>query len=73
MARTIYRVLPEGGDWKVTRSGTRLAGYARKDDAIDYGRRSALADQPSQLVISRADGTFETEYTYGNDPYPPPG
>ena len=73
MARTVYRVLPESGDWKVTRSTVRIAGYKLKSDAIDYGRARAKADEPSQLVIHKADGTIETEYTYGNDPYPPPG
>jgi hypothetical protein len=44
-----------------------------KQDAIDSGRRVAIANQPSQLVVHRADGTIEVEWTYDNDPYPPKG
>jgi len=74
VARKVYYVSPAGGgNWKVTHQGSTLKTFADKDDAIDYGREVAKANQPSQLVIQKADGTFETEYTYGQDPYPPTG
>ncbi|MDQ4143794.1 MAG: DUF2188 domain-containing protein [Actinomycetota bacterium] len=37
------------------------------------GQSAAKANQPSQLVVHRANGTIEYQYTYGDDPYPPSG
>ena len=75
MARNIYDVSPTGDDWKVQKRGDAapLSTFANKDDAVTYGRSVAKANQPSQLVVRRADGTIETEYTYEDDPFPPPG
>jgi hypothetical protein len=73
MARKVYRVVPLGTNWQVKHDGKVLSNHALKSLAIDAGKKAALANQPSQLVIHRADGTIETEYTYGNDPYPPVG
>jgi len=47
--------------------------WDKKQDAIDRGVELAKANQPSQLIIKRRDGTIEDERTYGNDPYPPRG
>lgn len=73
MARNVYRVVPDGTDWEVTHDGSVLSRYVRKDDAVERGRKYAIADQPSQLVVHRSNGTIEFEWTYGNDPYPPVG
>ena len=73
MARKVYRVVPNGTNWQVKHNGQVLSNHTLKANAIDAGRRVAIANQPSQLVVHRADGTIETEYTYGNDPYPPVG
>lgn len=73
MARAIYRVLPASGAWQVKKDGAVLSNHRTKDPAIDDARRRALANQPSQVVVHRADGTIETEWTYGDDPFPPRG
>jgi hypothetical protein len=74
MARKIYRVLPSGSSWKLTGpAGGTLSTHSTKAPAVTAGRSAAKNDQPSQLVVHKADGTFEYEYTYGDDPYPPPG
>ncbi len=73
MGRKQYFVSPDGDMWKVTHLGTTLSRHYTKAVAIDSGRTVAKANQPSQLIVQKADGTFETEWTYGNDPYPPPG
>lgn len=75
MARTVYWVSPYGGRWKVQREGSQQASnvYDTKDMAIDRARELAHAHQPSQVKVQRANGTIETEWTYSNDPYPPPG
>lgn len=73
MARKIYRVVPNQGNWNVTHNGTVLSHHYLKDTAVDAGKKVAKANQPSQLVVCKADGTFEYEHTYGNDPFPPIG
>jgi hypothetical protein len=73
MARKVYRVVPAAGRWQVKHEGAVLSNHDTKPPAIESGRRVALANQPSQLVVHHADGTIELEWTYGDDPYPPKG
>ena len=73
MARSVYRVVPDGDDWVVKKDGAVLSRHSTKQPAIDSAIAKALANQPSQVVVHRKDGTIETEWTYGDDPYPPPG
>jgi uncharacterized protein DUF2188 len=78
MARVVYRVVPDGSDWKVTREGVDQSGFAIKTDAVSYGQSHARGEwekdhRLTQLVVHKGDGTFEYEYTYGEDPFPPPG
>lgn len=73
MARKVYRVVPNGTNWQVKHDGNVLSNHSLKSNAISEGQGVAKANQPSQLVIHRVDGTIETEHTYGNDPYPPQG
>lgn len=73
MARKRYDVVPASTNWAVTHLGSVLSTHALKSVAVDAGVRVATANQPSQLVIHRADGTIEDERTYGNDPFPPRG
>lgn len=73
MARKVYRVTPDSGNWKLTHQGQTLYTNANKQPVVDRGQSTAKANQPSQLVVHRADGTIEYEYTYGDDPYPPSG
>jgi hypothetical protein len=73
MARHRYWVVPQGGNWAVKYESRVLSSHYLKSAAIEAGRKVAIANQPSQLTILRQDGTIETEYTYGSDPYPPKG
>ena len=73
MARTVYHVVPNASSWQVKRSGTVLSSHLTKPPAVEAGQRAAKGNQPSQLVVHKEDGTIEYEYTYGDDPYPPPG
>lgn len=73
MARKVYHVVPNGTNWQVKHNGSVLSSHYLKSAAIDEGRRIAKANQPSQLVVHLANGQIETEYTYGDDPYPPKG
>ena len=73
MARKQYHVSPADNMWKVTHSGSTLSRHFAKSAAIAAGVTVARNNQPSQLIIRRADGTIEDERTYGNDPFPPRG
>lgn len=73
MTRKIYRVQPDSGNWKVTHQGDVLSRHVLKSNAVDAGTKVAKANRPSQLVVHKADGTFEYEHTYDADPYPPKG
>jgi hypothetical protein len=73
MARKVYRVLPAGTLWELKHAGNVLYSHDNKDPVVSRGQRTAKANEPSQLVVHRADGTIEYEYTYGDDPYPPSG
>ncbi|MUL43169.1 DUF2188 domain-containing protein [Streptomonospora sp. PA3] len=73
MARNIYWAVPSGSQWQVKHEQRVLSTHPTKDKAVEEGQRVAKANQPSQLRVMRADGTFEYEYTYGSDPFPPVG
>ena len=74
--RTVTYVGPgKKGGWNVKRQGgQRSSGhFDKKDDAIDYSRQLAKKAGLGQLKIQKQDGTFQKEYTYGKDPFPPEG
>lgn len=66
-------VTPLGSHWKVSSGSSEYGMYTTKPAAIQRGRELAIANQPSQLIIQRQDGTIEDERTYGSDPFPPRG
>lgn len=72
-ARKRYDVVPHNGDWAVKHNGQVLSTHTTKEAAVQAGVQVAKANQPSQLVIHRANGTIEDERTYGDDPFPPRG
>ncbi|MGL5857910.1 MAG: DUF2188 domain-containing protein [Angustibacter sp.] len=71
--RKVYRVVPSGSVWELKHDGVVLSTHHSKDVAVSTGQTTAKANEPSQLVVHRADGTIEFEYTYDDDPYPPKG
>lgn len=73
MARNQYYVSPDGDGWKVTEIGQVLSRHQSKEPALQAARATAEANQPSQVLVQKADGTFQTEWTYGDDPHPPRG
>ena len=73
MARNVYRVQWIDSTWHVRHAGSTLSRHVIKSDAVEAGQKVAKANRPSQLVVHRQDGTIEYEYTYDDDPYPPPG
>lgn len=73
--RKRYYVNPHPDGWEVKREGAQRASRVTrtKAEAMDAGRELARGREPSQLRVRRRDGSFETEHTYGSDPYPPRG
>ncbi|WP_084517661.1 DUF2188 domain-containing protein [Desulfatiglans anilini] len=72
--KVVYVTPATKGNWSVKTEGAEraLKNFENKKDAVDFGRQVAK-DASGQLKIQKKDGTFQTEYTYGNDPYPPEG
>lgn len=73
MARKSYHVVPSGAQWDVKLSGVVQATKDTKEMAVEWAIATAKQNKPSQVVVHKKDGTIETEYTYGDDPFPPPG
>jgi hypothetical protein len=74
--RKIIYVLSHGNKWKVQ---CEHCGDEIKDtqsEAIKFAKRH-VAGLPqgtlSQILIQGEAGKWRTEWTYGSDPFPPPG
>ena len=72
-ARTVYDVTTHPDGWQVKERGHTSASVVERTKALAVyeGRRVAEAHQPSQLVVHRADGTFQSEHLYGGTTDPP--
>ncbi len=74
--RKTYHVTPciEGG-WEVKAQGhpKAVSAHTTKDEAVAKAKGLAKDEEPSQVIVHKQDGTFQTEYTYGDDPHPPAG
>ena len=73
--RVTYTVGPDGDRSSLKkRGGSRASGtFDKKEDAVRRGRELAKAQERGQLVIKKQNGRIQTEYTYGDDPFPPRG
>ncbi|MCE9615075.1 MAG: DUF2188 domain-containing protein [Lentisphaerae bacterium] len=74
MAKSNYYVVRNGPAWGLRREdASRLSRQTEtQGEAIDLGRRLA-AQSHGELRIQNRDGRFREAYSYGPDPYPPPG
>jgi hypothetical protein len=77
MARKHYYVSPDGSTWKVTLDGVLQGHHYTQKSAIRAAVDAAHADgkvgHNAEVRVQGIDGQFRTEWTYGSDPYPPPG
>lgn len=73
--RMTYDVSPRGDGWgvKARGAGRAVGRFATKAEAVDRAREVARNQPLAQVVVHRQDGTFQTEHTYGKDPFPPNG
>lgn len=76
MARALYFVLSDGGKWKVRHNAQDYpfdTQAVAKRAAVDAAHLSGMKGYDAQVLVQGRDGKWQTEWTYGNDPYPPPG
>jgi hypothetical protein len=74
--RKVYHVTHNSDKgWKVKRAGAFRASdyFDKKSDAVERGKELANNGSEGQIKIHKKDGTFQTEHTYKNDPFPPKG
>ena len=74
--RKVYHVTKgPDGEWKVKAENASRASCSHETKAEAVGRAKELANgqDTGQVIVHKQDGTIQTEYTYGQDPYPPKG
>jgi hypothetical protein len=77
MARAQYVVVLHENQWKIKFDGKHYGPYGTQRDAIraavDAAHTSGKGGHDAQVLVQGQNNQFRTEWTYGNDPYPPPG
>ena len=76
MARAEYYVLSNGGSWKVRHSGQDHLYDTQANAikaAVDAAHQSGKDGHNAQVLVQGQGGQWRTEWTYGDDPYPPRG
>lgn len=74
MARTQYVVVLRNGQWMITLNGKHYGPYATQRQAIRAAVDAAHETKgDAQVLVQGQNNLFRTEWTYGHDPYPPPG
>lgn len=74
MARDQYFVVIHNNEWKISYNGKHYGPYPTQRAAIRAAVDAAhKAKGDAQVLVQGTDNKFRTEWTYGNDPYPPPG
>ena len=75
MRKVIY-VLSHGTQWKVQCDHCNSEVTNTQNEAIKLAKQHVAglpAGTLSQILIQGDGGRFRTEWTYGNDPFPPKG
>ncbi|MBF9196666.1 DUF2188 domain-containing protein [Microvirga terrestris] len=79
MARAQYFVVQQNGKWVIKLGDKHYGPYGSGTQreaikvAVDAANASGKDGFDAQVLVHGADGKFRTEWTYGNDPYPPKG
>jgi hypothetical protein len=75
--RVRYFVVNHQGQWKIKLDDTHYGPYATQRDAIrdaiDTAHTAGKQGFDAQVLVQGENNQFRTEWTYGNDPYPPRG
>ena len=67
MRRTVYRVVPDAGNWTVHKDAFALGSFAVKADAVTFGQLGARAHVPSRLVVQDEHGGADYESVFGEE------
>lgn len=77
MARAQYFVVKHENQWKIKLNGIHHGPYSTQRDAIriavDAANDTGKKGGEAQVLVQGENNQFRTEWTYGNDPYPPKG
>ena len=78
MAHHKYFVVFHQGQWKINYNGKHYGPYANQraayQDAVETAQKAGKKGDQAQVFIQRRDNNqWRAEWTYGKDPYPPPG
>jgi hypothetical protein len=77
MARLQYFVVYHNQEWKITFDGKRYGPYdtqkAAIQVAVNTAHKAGREGYDAQVLVQGQGNLFRTEWTYGHDPYPPPG
>lgn len=77
MAREQYFVVRHENQWKISYAGKHYGPYANQNEAIrtavDTAHKAGQKGHDAQVLVQGMNNQFRTEWTYGNDPYPPKG
>ena len=77
MARAQYVVVRHEGQWKISFESKHYGPYQTQTDAIraavDAAHDAGSKGHDAQVLVQATNNQFRTEWTYGRDPYPPPG
>jgi hypothetical protein len=65
------------GKWKISLDGKHLDPFNTQAEAIraavDAAHSQGRRGHDAQVLVQGQNNQFRTEWTYGNDPYPPGG
>lgn len=77
MPRAQYYVVFHQRQWRINLEGQHYGPYYTQADAIraavDAAHESGWNGHDAQVFVQGRDNRFRVEWTYGHDPYPPPG
>jgi hypothetical protein len=77
MARAQYYVVLDQGQWKVSFEGKHHGVFDTQAKAIrtavDWAHAAGQKGHDAQVLVQGRDSKWRAEWTYGHDPYPPPG
>ena len=77
IARVQYVVVLRDNEWKIAFDGKHFGPYPSQRAAIGAAVNAAHTaggqGHDAQVLVQGRDNKFRTEWTYGHDPYPPPG
>lgn len=71
--RTTYYVTTKNNAWWIHLNGKEHGPYSTQAIAKRAAVDAAHRTPNSQVVMQGRDAKWITEWTYGNDPYPPKG